>query len=94
VLVDVSCDSDVAAGAVAFDADSPLLSASAWPLGCEAPDMQTVATGRDLNVIAWVGSDELGRLWCELSFVDDVIEVDAANPVSEYEAGADPVARG
>ncbi len=56
--------------------------------------MQSVATGRDLDVIAWVGRDECGRFWREFAFVDDVIEVDAANAVSEYEAGADPVARG
>ena len=94
VLVDVPRDCDVAAGAVALDADPAFLPAGAWAFSGEAPDMQSVATGRDLNVVAWVGRDERGCFWHEFAFADDVIEVDAADTVAEHEAGADAVARG
>ena len=92
MLVNLAGDSDIAAGAVALDTDSLFLPASAWGFGCETPDVQAVATWRDLDVAAWVGRDECGRLWHEVTFVDDVIEVDAADSLSEDEAASYAVA--
>lgn len=89
MLVDVSGDGDVSAGAVALDGDAVLDSSGSGCLRCESPDVEAVATGRDFDVVAFVSRKECGRLLVRLSALEDVIKIDAANAFSEDEAGTD-----
>lgn len=88
MLVDVARDCEVPAGGISLNVETVDGLATPDRCFCGSEDVQAVATGTDLDVVAWDCLKESRRYLVRLAVDEAVVEIDSADAVAEHEAHA------